>query len=312
MFQISPWMHFSMDEATVTRRHLVQHSMPKAKQSLTREEVEFACKQLSKKLCLGDREATNWHERALAASVSSRAGLRDTAPECDREVLDACLHKIRYILNGASKATRRQESALVSQGSSAQSGVAVSSSDTMSTLEALEPSSGASATNLSPADVARLTTRPKTEMPRIPQSAAADSDKNDRRRLRYERLVANAPQPTRAAGQIIPRAADIKISRRRPTIWRKVKKQTASTTIPATKLTRSLALQRYPKATRCSRTPPVQGQGIKAFFKKQCATSPGGADNDGASHRPEPCGPRLSAPTACVMDSGSQHTGGQT
>ena len=116
MFQISPWMHFSMDEATATRRHLVQHSMPKAKQSLTREEVEFACKQLSKKLCLGDREATNWHERALAASVSSRAGLRDTAPECDREVLDACLHKIRYILNGASKATRRQESALVSKG----------------------------------------------------------------------------------------------------------------------------------------------------------------------------------------------------
>ena len=75
------------------------------------------------------------------------------------------------------------------------------------------------------------TTHLKGETTRAYESAVASSEESERRRLRYERLLANAPKPKPkpASGQIAPCAAGVKLSGRPSITWHGVQKRKTTT-----------------------------------------------------------------------------------
>jgi len=138
------------------------------------------------------------------------------------------------------------------------------------------------------------------------QSVVADTGKNERRRLRYEQLFANAPKPKTTPCQITPRATDIRLSNKHPTKWQKKEKPKATSTTSGSKSSERPTSQRTGRAKRCTHIAPRQGPTIKEFFQKQI---------NGEAHCTKPSASRVSAPNprqvVNVMDSGSQQGGGQ-
>ena len=158
--------------------------------------------------------------------------------------------------------------------------------DAMLTTEASRISSGASTTP--------------------PQSVAADPGKNERRRLRYEKLFANAPKPKATPCQIIPRATDVKLNNKHPAKWHNREKSKATSATSRSKATERPTSQRSGRAKRWTHIAPRHGPTIKELFQKQL--------NEGAPHCAMPNASRVSAPTprpvVNAMDSGSQQAGG--
>ena len=92
---------------------------------------------------------------------------------------------------------------------------------------------------------------------------------DDQRQHRYDRLLANAPKPRKGASQNIPRATDLKLSRRCPIKWHRAKGPKASTGTGLSAIrAKPPAARRSVTAKRLVPVPQQKDQSIKAFFQR--------------------------------------------
>ena len=93
---------------------------------------------------------------------------------------------------------------------------------------------------------------------------------DDLRRRRLDRLLANAPKPTKGARYNIPRATDLDFGKRLTVKWHRAKASKA-TTGTATSDTRAKppAAKRSATAKRLASAPHQKVQSIKVFFQRQ-------------------------------------------
>ena len=156
-------------------------------------------------------------------------------------------------------------------------------------------------------DHRRSTTSSKRKEPAGSHSATSDTEKTERR-CKY--LLAMAPVPAQPAGQIIPRAADIKLTRLHPMKRRKETKSKAAITMSAARL----AEQRSAIAKGRGRISLAPGeQSIIACFQRQAPAGSCAASSDGPLRPPTHCEGRGSPPMpqrpTSTLDAGLRRAG---
>ena len=149
------------------------------------------------------------------------------------------------------------------------------------------------------------TTNSKRKEPAGSHSATSGTEKTERR-CKY--LLAMAPVPAQPAGQIIPPAADIKLTRLQPIMRRKETKSKGAITMSARLAGPRSAIA---KGRRISLAPG--GQSIIACFQRQAAAGSCAASSDGPLRPPSHCEGRGSPPMPqrppSTLDAGLRRAG---